>query len=422
MKGAIRLGLAVSVAFFAGLGGWAVTAPLDGAVVGSGNVVVQGNRKAVQHREGGIVSELLVQEGAVVEPNQVLLRLDDTQPRALFLVHRSQLLADQALMARCLAELEGRADVAYPAEMSIDDTVARTMMERETVVFRRRTELLTRQLAVLDQRIEQARQQEGGARAQIAAGVRQLELAEQEHQAIATLERAGLASKNRLLEVSRTLESLRGHVSQLATDVSRLGAMVVELEAEKLRIRESALTEVTRDLREAQLRINDVMPRLAADRDQLARLEIRAPIGGQVVNLTVFTHGGVVEAGRSMMEIVPTQRMLVAEAEIRPEDVEHLRVGQRADIVAIGFNPRTTAPIVGEIKVISADRVVDPRSGQSYFKAEIRLISDREEGRLLARLGPGMPVEVVVPVQPRTAFDYLSAPLRESFRNAMREL
>lgn len=422
MKRTIMAGLAVSLAFFGGLGSWAAFAPLDGAVVGNGTLVVHGNRKTVQHREGGIVADLLVREGSVVEPNQVLLRLDDAQPRASFMVHQSQLLADTALMARCTAELEGAADLTFPALMTGDDPVARSMMERETVVFRRRTELLARQLAVLDQRIAQANQQEAGARTQIGSAVRQMELADQEHQAIATLERAGLASKNRLLEVSRSLEALRGNVGQLATEISRFAAMAVELEAEKLRIREATLSDVTRDLREAQMRINDVLPRLAADRDVLARLDIRAPIGGQVVNLAVFTRGGVVEPGRPLMDLVPTDRTLVAEAEIRPEDIEHLRIGLDAEIVATGFNARTTAPIRGQIQVISADRVIEQRTGQSYFKAEIRLVADQEDGRLLARLGPGMPVEVIVPVKPRTAFDYLSAPLRESLRNAMREL
>jgi multidrug efflux pump subunit AcrA (membrane-fusion protein) len=122
------------------------------------------------------------------------------------------------------------------------------------------------------------------------------------------------------------------------------------------------------------------------------------------------------------MDIVPTSRQIVAEAEIRPEDIENIHIGQRADVVAVGFNPRRTAPIQGEVRVISADRVTDPRTGHSYFRAEIALLADKEDGALIARLGPGMPVEVIVPVAPRTALDYLTAPLRESFRGAMREL
>jgi HlyD family type I secretion membrane fusion protein len=422
MSGAIRIGILTVLVFFGGLGSWAALAPLDGAVIGSGALAVHGNRKTVQHREGGIVAELLVRDGAMVEEGQLLLRLDDTQARAAFNVHQAQLAADRALMARCLAELAEAAEVTFPDDLGVDDPIAASVMERERLMFRSRRELLRRQIAILRQRLEQGRQQTNGVHVQLESAIRQLGFAEEELRAVATLERSGLASKNRLLEVSRAAEALRGQVGQLSTEVMRLGAQTIELEAEELRLREVSLAEATRDMREAQLRIHDVIPRLAADRDILVRLEVRAPIAGEVVNLAVFTRGGVVEAGRPLMDIVPATRVIVAEAEIRPEDVEHLRVGQAAEVIALGFNPRETAPIHGEIRVISADRINDPRTGRSYFRAEVALLADRDDGRLLVRLGPGMPVDVVVPIAPRTALDYLIAPLRESFRAAGREL
>ncbi len=422
MKTAIRIGILTALAFFGGLGAWAMLAPLDGAVVGQGALAVHGNRKTVQHREGGIVAELLVRDGMVVEQGQVLVRLDDTQPRASFTVHHAQLMADRALMARCLAELARAGAITFPEEMDDADPVALAVKERERLVFRSRREMLLRQLAILDQRIEQTQHQTLGIRVQLESTQRQLGFAEEELRAVAILERSGLASKNRLLEVSRVAEAVRGQVGQLGTEIGRMAAQTIELEAEKLRLHEVTMGEATRDLREAQLRVNDVIPRLAADRDVLARLEIRAPIAGEVVNLAIFTRGGVVEAGRPLMDIVPTDRVIVAEAEIRPEDIEKLRAGQAAQVIALGFNPRETAPIQGEIRVVSADRITDPRTGRSFFRAEVALVGDQEQGRLLARLGPGMPVDVVVPIAPRTVFDYLVAPLRESFRSAGREL
>jgi HlyD family secretion protein len=218
------------------------------------------------------------------------------------------------------------------------------------------------------------------------------------------------------------VEALRGQVGQLSSDVARFGSQAVELAAEKLRLTETSQNDATRELREAQLRINDVLPRLVADRDLLSRLEIRAPLAGQVVNLTIFTKGGVIEPGKPVLDIVPTTRTIVAEAEIKPEDVEYLKVGQAADVVAVGFNPRENAPIRGQVKVISADRISDGRTGHSFFKAEVALVADRQDGTLLARLTPGMPVEVIVPVKPRTALEYLLEPLRESFRHAWREM
>jgi HlyD family type I secretion membrane fusion protein len=422
MKGAIRLGVLTVVLFFGGLGTWAALAPLDGAVFGSGMLTVHGNKKTVQHREGGIIADLLVQDGSIVQQNAVLLRLDDTQVRAMLTVHQSQLLADIALSARDVAELAGEPDIRFPDMLSADDQVAASVMERERVVFRNHRDLLARQLDVIDQRIEQIADQGEGARKQLLAARRQLGFAEDEQRSIAELERIGLASRNRLLELNRGVEGLRGQVGQLSSDVARFGAQAVEMTAEKLRLRESMQTEATRELREAQLRINDVMPRLVSDRDLLQRLEIRAPIAGEVVNLMLFTKGGVVEPGRPIMDIVPSDRMIVAEAEIRPEDIEHLRVGQAAEVIAVGFNPRENAPIQGEVRVVSADRIADSKTGRSFFRAEIALRADRQNGALLGRLGPGMPVEVIVPVAPRTALDYLIAPFRESFRAAWREL
>ena len=422
MKNSIRVGVATILLFFGGLGTWAYLAPLDGAVIGSGSLAVHGNRKTVQHREGGIVAELLVRDGSVVEQGQLLVRLDDTQARAVLTVHQSQLLGDQALSARDLAELSDAREIIFPPELPVEDPIAAAVMGRERIVFYNHRDLLRRQQEVIDQRIIQVMHQQDGARMQLDAGINQLGFAEDEKRAIATLERVGLASKNRLLELSRSVEGLRGQVGQLTADVARFGSQAMELSAEKLRLRETSQTEATRELREAQLRINDVLPRLVADRDTLSRLEIRAPLAGEVVNLAIFTKGGVVEPGKPVLDIVPTASVIVAEAEIRPEDVEHLRVGQPADVIAVGFNARENAPLRGEIRVISADRVTDNRTGRSYFKAEIALLSDRQDGTLLARLTPGMPIEVVVPIAPRTAFDYLVAPLRESMRGAGREL
>ena len=422
MKTPIRVGVATILFFFGGLGTWAYLAPLDGAVIGSGTLTVHGNRKTVQHREGGIVAELLVRDGSVVAQGQLLVRLDDTQARAVLTVHQSQLLGDLALSARDTAELAEASEIAFPPELSPNDPVAATVMSRERIVFHNHRDLLARQQEVIDQRIVQVIHQQDGARIQLASAIAQLGFAEDEKAAIATLERVGLASKNRLLELSRAVEGLRGQVGQLTSDVARYGASTSEMAAEKLRLRETSQTEATRELREAQLRINDVLPRLVADRDTMARLEIRAPLGGEVVNLAIFTNGGVVEPGKPVLDIVPSAPIIVAEAEIRPEDVEHLRIGQAADVIAVGFNARENAPLRGEIRVLSADRVTDNRTGRSYFKAEIALLADRQDGTLLSRLSPGMPVEVVVPVAPRTAFDYLIAPLRESMRGAWREL
>ncbi|MBN8927226.1 MAG: biotin/lipoyl-binding protein, partial [Rhodospirillales bacterium] len=177
MKTAIRIGVLTVVAFFGGLGAWCALAPLDGAVIGTGALAVHGNRKTVQHREGGIVAELRVHDGSRVEKGELLVRLDDTQARAVLTVHQSQLLADEALSARDLAELADADELTFPESLSPDDPVAAAIMQREKIVFRNHRDLLRRQLDVVDQRIAQSRHQEAGARVQLAAATRQLSLA-----------------------------------------------------------------------------------------------------------------------------------------------------------------------------------------------------------------------------------------------------
>ena len=419
---AVHLGLAVVGVFFGGFGTWAALAPLDGAVVGTGALAVHGNTKTVQHKEGGIVAALLVQEGDRVASGQVLIRLDDTQTLAALRVHQAQLAGDQALCARDLAELSGAPAIAFPAELNASDPVARSVMTREQVVFDNHRSLLAQQLQVVDERIAQSREQSAGARAQHEAAMRGLAYGVQQLQALTTLESDGLAGRNTVLELSRSIESVRGETGQLQSDIARHDAEVAELHAEKLRLREAAQSDATRELREAQLRINDVLPRIVADRDLLARLDIRAPVSGQVVDLQAFTTGGVIEPGKPILQIVPDTRRIVAVAEIRPEDVEHLHPGQQARVVATGFNARETQPLDGRLDVISADRITDPRTGRVYYTAEVSLLADHAGGSLLRQLGPGMPVEVVVPVKPRTALDYLTEPLRTSLRAAGREM
>jgi HlyD family type I secretion membrane fusion protein len=420
--GSIRTGLVAIGLFFGGFGAWAGFAPLDGAVVGTGALAVHGQRKTVQHQQGGIIAALMVQEGDRVSQGQVLIRLDATQILAMMHVHEAQLAGDQALVARDLAEIAEAGDIAFPADMSGGDALGRSLMARELTVFRHHRALLDQQLRVIDERIVEAKRQGDGASAQWVAAQRGLAFAQEQLASLQALEQIGLVSRNHVLELARTVESLRGEGGQLQSDIARHQAEAEELEAEKLRLRVAAQSDATHELREAQLRMNDVAPRLIADRDLLARLDIRAPVAGVVVDLQVFTKGGVIEPGHPILDIVPEAPAIVAEADIKPEDIEHVHVGQAARVIVTGFNPRDTSPIDGRLSVISADRLTDPHSGRAYYRAEVVLLADHAGGNLLKRLEPGMPVEVVVPVQPRTALDYLTEPLRSSLRRAGREM
>ena len=418
----ITLGILTIAVFFGGCGGWAATAPLDGAIIGGGSLAVHGNTKTIQHREGGIVSQILVQEGDVVARDQVLIKLDDTQVRASLNVHTSQLMGDQALYARNLAELSNSSEIVLPPNLDTSDPVVRSIVTREQVILTNRRLLLNQQIRVVDERLAQTRSQATGATAQHVSAMRALAFGMQQLQAMTSLERVGLAARNSVLELSRSIEALRGEAGQLESDINRHEAELAELETEKLRLYTATQGEATRESREAQLRIDDVLPRIAADRDLLNHLSIRAPVSGQVVDLQVFTKGGVIEPGKPILHIVPRTRDLVAISEIKPEDIEHVHLGSDARIIATGFNAKETQPVDGRIVSVSADRITDARTGRSFYTAEVALVDDHRAGSLMKQLGPGMPVEVVIPVKPRTALDYLLEPIRTSLRSAGREM
>ena len=418
----VKLGVLTVAFFFGGCGGWAAIAPLDGAVVGGGSLAVHGNTKTVQHREGGIISQMLVQEGDVVSRDQLLIKLDDTQVRASLNVHTTQLAGDRALYARNLAELSNSSDIHLPPDLDVGDPVVQSIIAREQVILKNRRSLLAEQIKIVDERLAQTRSQSIGVTAQHASAMRALAFGMQQLQAMISLERVGLAARNSVLELSRSIEALRGETGQLDSDISRHQFEMAELETEKLRIYTTAQSEATRESREAQLRIDDMLPRIVADRDLLSHLDVRAPVSGQIVDLQVFTKGGVVEPGKPILRIVPKVRDLVVISEIKPEDIEHVHLGLAARVIATGFNARETQPVDGRVVSVSADRITDARTGRSYYTAEISLTDDHRAGTLLKQFGPGMPVEVVIPVKPRTALDYLLEPLRTSLRSAGREM
>ncbi len=418
----ILAGLVVVIGLFGGLLAWSATATIDGAVVAPGTVVVDSNRKAVQHLDGGIIGAILVREDDSVEAGQVLLRLDDTIERAELAIVVDQLHELMARQARLRAEVDGSETVAFDAALLAlgGEAKVRGILDGQLELFRAGRAAREGRRRILEQRIANFRDQIAGLKAQRAARSRQMKLIRQELAGVERLHEKGHAPLTRVLELKRQLSRIEAQSAEHSTDIARATNSIGEVGLQKIQIDQDFREEVTEQLRDVQARIQGLVERRVAAEARLARIEVRAPQSGRVLALKAHTVGGVIRAGETVMEIVPDDDALVLQAQVLPQDVDKLRSGQSSRIRLSAFDQQTTPEVLGTLESLSADQLEDPRGG-TYFVARIR-IDDAE----LARLGdlelvPGMPAEVFIRTGERLAISYLLKPLLESFARAFKD-
>jgi len=422
-RGPIVTGLIVLIAFFAGLGGWAAYAPLNGAVVAQAVVKVEGNRKSIQHLDGGIVKQLLVKEGQHVEAGQTVVLLDDTQARAMVLMLSQQYDVYRAEQARLVAERDGAAQVIFPSELEArraSPDVA-MLLDGQARQFEIRRKALSGQTSVLEQRIQELQEQIKGSKAQRTAQMQQIELINSELKDQLDLLAKGLTVRPRVLELQRAAAALGGRSGEITGDISKAQQAIGEIELQIIQLQNDFMTDMAKDLRDVQAKILDVIPRLEAAQDVLNRTEIRSPYTGYVVALPVFSTGGVIGRGEKIMDIVPTGNDLTVEAKVDVNDIHNLHPGMRAELHFTAYKQRVVPVIHGELIEVAADRLTDERTGVPYYTALVKV----DEGELAqskqVKLYPGMAVTVMVPTEERTALDYLLGPVMASFDQAFRQ-
>lgn len=423
MRRLVVLGLGIIVLFVGGLGGWAATVPLAGAVLASGQVVVDTNVRTVQHPTGGVIGEIRVRETARVAEGDLLIRLDDTVTRANLQVLVKQLIELAARQARLDAERDGLSEMTVPDDLRerMSNTDVMRSWSGETTLFTARRAAREGQRRQLRERIDQIRGEITGLSAQEAARRRQVELIDRELTDIRDLFRRNLVPRTRLVELEREAARLAGDVGQFMAERARAEGRITESELQIIQIDQELRREVSAELREVQARIGEFVERRVAAEDALKRIDIRAPISGSVHQLVHHTIGGVIPAGQAIMQIVPGDDLLVVEVRLAPQDIDKVAVGQPAAIRFPSFPHGTTPELAGSVTRISADVVRDPQTGTVFFTARLAV----REGEL-ARLGdnrivPGMPAEVFVQTGERTALAYLTKPIRDQINRAFRE-
>ena len=426
----VRVGIIVAGLFFVLFLGWAAFAPLDSAAYANGQLVVSGQRQSVQHRDGGVVAAINVVEGQRVRKGDTLIELAGAEVRAQERALAAQLVNFQAQRARLEAELSGGGTINWPAEFSSATGSRRAAVPEairvQTNEFQARRSALVAQSQVLGQQSAQAGQSAAGYQSKMVSSAEQERLIQAEIDALRPVADKGFVSQSRMRALERAKADLQGQRGQYQANVAEArsaasGGRLRQIEAEKT-YRERASAE----LREVEFGLGELIPKYRAANDQLERLRIRAPVAGTVIGLSIFTVGGVIAPGQTLMDIVPEKSDLVVGARVSIDDADDLRVGQQAQVRFLGLHERNIPVIMGNLTRLSADSLVDDKSGEVFYTAEVRVPASQMQRLKEVRGGnfefrAGAPVAVLIPLKKRTALQYAFEPLTETMWRAFRE-
>ncbi|GAB3412914.1 HlyD family type I secretion periplasmic adaptor subunit [Massilia agilis] len=411
-----------------GVGGfllWALLAPLDKGVPLSGTVAKESNRKTVQHQTGGTIQEILVKDGDVVKAGQVLVRMNAINARAQYDVTDVQYMTALATEARLTAERNGASKIAFPDELQkrrAEPRVADVLSLQEQLLASRQG-ALHNELGGLDESIAGLKIQVQGLEESRKSKKEQMELLKEQLTGMRDLAKDGYVARNRLLDLERTYAQLSGALSEDIGNIGRAQRQVMELTLRKSQRMQDYQKEVRTTLSDVQRESEALAAKREAQKFELANVEVKAPVDGTVVNLAVFTQGGVVGAGARLMEIVPSDDPLIVEGTLPVNLVDKVHPGLKTEMMFVAFNSNRTPHVEGEVEQVAADRTVDEKSGQAFYKVRVRVTP--HGAKLIAEhhlnIIPGMPVELFVKTGERTMMNYLLKPVFDRAKSSMSE-
>jgi HlyD family secretion protein len=419
----LRAGLRVLLAFLFVAGGLAVLMPIAGAVVVPGNLVVQSNVKAIQHPTGGVVAEIPVHNGERVATGDLLLRLDATQAQASLQMVSKQLAEVRARIARLVAERDGAAQLQVPPELAArsDDATVKALLASEQSLFMARSNARRSQTDLLQSRVSQLGEEIAGLNAQLESKSKQLELIAGELTGVQDLYDKRLVPLTRLTTLQRESARIEGERGQLTSAIAETKSKIGEAQLQIVRLDQDFRTDVVKELGENQGKEAELVERGVAARDLLDRIEIRAPTSGVIHQLTAHTIGGVIRAGDTIMEVVPDLDDLQIEARLQPNDIDQVRMGQKAFVRFSAFNQRTTPQVDGVVSYVSADTSRDQQTNASYFTVRVTLPEEQRRRLDGKQLVSGMPAEVFMQTGSRTMMSYLMKPITDQLQRAFVE-
>lgn len=413
-----------ALAVFAGAFGiWAVSAPLSGAAIASGVIAAAGNNQIVQHLEGGIIRQIHVREGDRVNAGDPLVTMDETRPRAALNAQMKRWIGLQARQARLQAQRDDRQSLSFAPDLV---ALAREheldhVLEEQRAEFDARLARFLSEEIILQQRVATGTQAIAGFESQLAALEEQLAVVDDETERKSGLLDRGLTNRSEYTQLLRAQADLIGQIGGMVSRIEQTRAQIVEAREQLARQASSRTEQTLTELNEVSLGIGEVEETVAAARDVLERIVVRAPSDGLIVRVNQNTPGSVVGPGEELAQLLPTTPELIVEARLRPTDIDIVTPGQAVDLRFVALNQRTTPTVPGTVAFVSPDRLQDPATGQDYFVARVRITEDLPPEVNRDQIYPGMPVEALISAGERTFFAYLAQPITDSFARAFRE-
>ncbi|MBP6057758.1 MAG: HlyD family type I secretion periplasmic adaptor subunit [Nitrosomonas sp.] len=418
-----RLGWWIVLAGFGGFILWASFAPLDKGVPISGTVTVASHLQAVQHQTGGIIDSILVKEGEHVKVGQILVRMNDIQIKAQAEITRVQLYTARAVEARLLAERDGKNEITFPAELLSlqSDTRVANGIVIQNQLFTSRKLALHHEIAALDENSAGLKVQLRGLEASKASKNQQLKFLEEQLVNLRDLAKDGFVPRNRLLDVERTYTQLTGEISSDIGNIGRIQRQITELEQRRIQRQQEHQKEVREKLSDIQREADALNSRLSGQDFELANVLVKAPVGGIVVGMNVFTEGGVIGSGFKLMDIVPSDDMLVITGQVPVHLIDRVHVDLPVDLIFPALNQKKTPNIPGIVTQVSADRLTDERSGLPFYTIKATVTPEGMKQLSDQQIRAGMPVEIFIKTGERSLMSYLFKPILDRVHSSMSE-
>ncbi|MBX2853949.1 MAG: HlyD family type I secretion periplasmic adaptor subunit [Rhodobacteraceae bacterium] len=425
IHGPMRLGGISVLVLVVGLGGWASNAMLASAAQAPGVVRPEGERRVIQHLEGGIVKNILARDGQQVKAGDPLIELDDVASVADYKTKSGARTTLEALETALKAELDGKERLAFDAELlqaASEDPELRRIIADQQSQFEARRQAFDDRLAVLEQQKRQSSAEIDGLRAVVQSAELQRDLNHEEADSIEALYKKGLARRSRLLELQGVGAELEGRIQRTIAEIARAEQQIGEIDLRIVELRSARRDEAAKELADVRSRLLGARNQEDASADVLKRTVLRAPVAGVILGSRHHTIGAVVNPGEILMELIPAEDSLIIEAKVSPLDIENVSVGQTATITFAAFKQADLPPVDGEVIMVSGDRTEDDRTGDAYFIT--RIVADSrqlEAAGPKVKLTPGMPADVMIRRSERTVLAYLIEPFLDAFDKSFRE-
>ncbi|MDV6346184.1 HlyD family type I secretion periplasmic adaptor subunit [Nitrosomonas sp. Is35] len=418
-----KLGWWIVLAGFGGFILWASFAPLDKGVPVPGTVTVASHLQAVQHQIGGIIDSILVKEGEHVAVGQVLVRMNDVQLKAQAEITRSQLYTARAVEARLLAERDGSKEITFPQDLLTfqhDPRIANNIITQNQL-FTSRQLALHHEIAALEENIAGSRMQLRGLEASRSSKNAQLKFLEEQLVNLRDLAQDGFVPRNRVLELERTYTQLTGEISAETGNIGRIQRQIAELEQRRIHRQQEYQKEVRQQLSDIKREIDSLSSRLSGQDFELANVEVKAPVDGFVVGMNVFTEGGVISPGFKLMDIVPSDDMLIITGQVPVHLIDRVHVDLPVDLIFSALNQKQTPNIPGTVTQVSADRLMDERSGLPFYNIKAKVTPEGMRKLTDQQIRAGMPVEIFIKTGERSLMSYLFKPILDRVHSALSE-